>query len=62
MLGLRGVNGLACGFNVDFFKTPPKDGLSFDDDCDGVDSVEFPIELMVLTLLFTLFTFCGVVA
>lgn len=61
VLGLRGVNGFACGFKVDFFKAP-KDDFSFDDAAvGGVESVEFPIELMLLTLLFTLFTLCGVV-
>lgn len=63
MLGLRGVNGLACGFKVNFFA--PNDGLSFDDpEPDvGVESFEFPtLELTLLLLVFTLFALCGVVA
>ena len=63
MLGLRGVNGFACGFKVNFFAPS---GLSFDDAEVGVVSLEFellpPLELMLLLLLFTLFTLCGVVA
>lgn len=63
MLGLRGVNGLACGFKVNFLA--PNAGLSFDDvDADvGVESAELPtLELMLLLLLFTLLPLCGVVA
>lgn len=63
MLGLRGVNGLACGFNVNFLA--PNVGLSFDDeDADvGGESDELPtLELILLLLLFTLITLCGVVA
>lgn len=60
VLGLRGVNGLACGFKVNFFAP----GLSFDDDAVGVESLElgFPTLELMLLLLFTLFTLCGVVA
>lgn len=66
MLGLRGVNGFACGFKVNFF-VPLKDGLSFNDEAElGAESLEFELlptlELMLLLLLFTLFTLCGVVA
>lgn len=64
MLGLRGVNGFACGFSVNFFAPC---GLSFDDAEVGVVSLEIellppPLELMLLLLLLTLFTLCGVVA
>lgn len=62
MLGLRGVNGFACGFKVNFF-VPLNDGLSFDDDADvGVESLEFELLPTLELLLFTLFTLCGVVA
>lgn len=50
------MNFLALGFNVD-------NGLSPDDDKGVVDSLELPtLELMLLLLLFKLFTLCGVVA
>lgn len=50
MLGLRGVNGLACGFKVNFLA--PVAGLSLDDAVGGV-SLEFELpalELLVFTL------------
>lgn len=51
VLGLRGVNGLACGFKVNFLA--PRAGLSFDDADGGVMSLAFELpalELLVFTL------------
>lgn len=53
MFGLRGVNGLACGFKVNFL-APPRVGLSFDDADGGVVSLEFELLPALELLLFTL--------
>lgn len=58
MLGLRGVNGFACGFKVNFLPAAD-DGFSFDDDETDVgvesDEIELPTPELLM-LLFTLFT------
>ena len=63
MLGFLGVNGFACGFNVNFFV--PKVALSFP--LDTSLKVEFIPELDEVLLLITLlelfiFCCCGVLA
>lgn len=59
MLGFLGVNGFACGFNVDFFV--PKMVLSFPLDETSLTFELFPLDIpdeLVLITLLELFCCC----